>query len=354
MVGAGAGDFAGTSVAAAGYFDGYLRPHLFVGAPRADGAGTDSGAAYVIGYDAKAPSIVLRTPVQDGKYQQGTPLRADYDCIEEFGGAGLASCQGTVADGALLPTAALGVRTFAVSASDRAGNTAVKSVGYMIVGADDDRDGYAKVAGGGRAADCDDSNPDIHPGAFDLPGNGVDEDCSGADAVVSDKDHDGVPDHLDRCPAVPRGVFDSDGDGCVGPYGVIRAKWRAYWLATADGLTIHDFEMTNLPKRGKLAVLCRKRGCSDKQTLHAKARGRVALKTLTNRRLRRGERFRIRITAGGFIGQLHTFTVRHYVTTTAQGLRKANRNPFKTKVACLPAGSLKPAARCPRRPERGP
>lgn len=351
--GAALGDYAGTSVAAAGDVDADRRPDVMVGAPQADGAGTDSGAAYVVGYDASAPRIVLRTPVQDGKYQQGTALRADYDCVEEFGGAGLASCHGTLADGALLPTAALGVRTFAVSASDRAGNTAVKSVGYMIVGADDDRDGYTKVASGGRAADCDDSNPAIHSGAFDLPGNGVDEDCSGADAVVSDKDHDGVPDHIDRCPTVPRGVFDSDGDGCVGPYRVIRAKWRAYWLAAADGLTIHYFGMTNLPRRGKLEVLCRRRGCSDEQTLRAKAHGRVALKTLENQRLRRGERFRIRITAGGFIGQLHTVTVRRYATT-AEGLRKANHNPFKTKVACLPAGSRKPAARCPRRPQRGP
>lgn len=45
---------------------------------------------------------------------------------------------------------------------------------------DKDRDGKARTFGGG---DCDDRNPRIYPGALDLPGNGVDEDCSGTDAT---------------------------------------------------------------------------------------------------------------------------------------------------------------------------
>ena len=44
-----------------------------------------------------------------------------------------------------------------------------------------DRDGAAAVLGGG---DCDDSDGARHPGARDIPGNGVDEDCDGADAEV--------------------------------------------------------------------------------------------------------------------------------------------------------------------------
>jgi arylsulfatase A-like enzyme len=45
---------------------------------------------------------------------------------------------------------------------------------------DRDRDGFSSRFGGG---DCNDGDPKIGPGAEDVPGNGVDEDCSGKDAI---------------------------------------------------------------------------------------------------------------------------------------------------------------------------
>ena len=92
-----------------------------------------------------------------------------------------------------------------------------------------DGDGYGSPAGAGcpnPQVDCDDCDPDSHPGLREATaeGNcddGKDNDCDGrADALdpdcgaAPDRDADGVPDDTDNCPDTPNpGQEDADGDG---------------------------------------------------------------------------------------------------------------------------------------------
>jgi len=50
---------------------------------------------------------------------------------------------------------------------------------------DGDGDGFSARFGGG---DCDDHRADVYPGAEDVPGNGIDENCEGGDAVATADD----------------------------------------------------------------------------------------------------------------------------------------------------------------------
>jgi arylsulfatase A-like enzyme len=63
-----------------------------------------------------------------------------------------------------------------------------------------DGDGFSPVLGGG---DCDDGDPTINPGAADIPGDGIDQDCDGADLEVA--------------PAEPVGPEDPEGTWRASP-----------------------------------------------------------------------------------------------------------------------------------------
>jgi Bacterial Ig domain len=82
--------------------------------------------------DTTAPTITIVSPVEGAAYAQGSPVTASFNCTDDTDPA-VASCVGTVADGASLDTSAPGPATFTVTARDAAGNESVVTRHYDIV-----------------------------------------------------------------------------------------------------------------------------------------------------------------------------------------------------------------------------
>jgi len=79
--------------------------------------------------DKKAPAVTITSPTA-GTYTVGQSVTASYACTD--GGSGVASCVGTVANGAPIPTTNPGTYSFSVTATDNVGNTVTKTVTYTV------------------------------------------------------------------------------------------------------------------------------------------------------------------------------------------------------------------------------
>ena len=62
------------------------------------------------------------------------------------------------------------------------------------------------------SGDCDDTIPDIYPGALEVCGDGIDQDCDGSD-IPCDSDGDGLTDELENTICTDPNDADTDNDG---------------------------------------------------------------------------------------------------------------------------------------------
>jgi dehydratase len=88
----------------------------------------------LISNDTAAPTITITAPTAGQTITQGATVLAGYSC-SDGSGVGVATCTGTVANGAPLNTSTLGSKTFTVNASDNEGKTSSKTVSYTVVAA---------------------------------------------------------------------------------------------------------------------------------------------------------------------------------------------------------------------------
>lgn len=153
-----------------------------------------------------------------------------------------------------------------------------------------DGDGFPKPPG----PDCDDANPGINPGARDVPGNRVDEDCKDGDAPY------------------PRLLSTVEVGAKRGRLTLLRAK--------------------RVPAGATIRLRCNRR-CVRRAVVRVSKAGTVSLlRTLRKRRLAKGTALTVTITLPGHVGTVSTIRV------------NKNRRLSKSD-ACLPPGVPRPV-RC--------
>jgi peptidoglycan/xylan/chitin deacetylase (PgdA/CDA1 family) len=79
--------------------------------------------------DRQPPTITITRPAANATYAVNQSVTASYSCTDN---RVVVSCVGTVANRSAIDTGTSGTKTFTVTARDRVGNTATKSVSYTV------------------------------------------------------------------------------------------------------------------------------------------------------------------------------------------------------------------------------
>jgi hypothetical protein len=203
-----------------------------------------------------------------------------------------------------------------------------------------DRDGD----GLDKPLDCNDLDGTVKPGAFDRPGDGIDQNCDGADAIDTDRDRDGFQAGFDcddgRRDVHPGAVevlgnrVDEDCDGVADPFAafptVALLSARIGFVTDVVGLVLVDLDGGE-----RVRIGCKGAGCRFKTRRRKAGRRAESLildKQVRGQRLRPGARISVRITRADGVRKTITFTAR------------ANRPP-KQRTRCDAPGDGK-VARC--------
>jgi uncharacterized UPF0146 family protein len=98
---------------------------------------TPGGSSWIdgrvtISVDNTAPTVSFNSPADGANVGRGTTVAADYACADT-GGATVATCAGTIADGAGIDTSTLGQGTLSVTTTDTVGNSRTQTITYNVV-----------------------------------------------------------------------------------------------------------------------------------------------------------------------------------------------------------------------------
>jgi hypothetical protein len=204
-----------------------------------------------------------------------------------------------------------------------------------------DADGDGAV----KPADCDDANPAVKPGVIDVLDNGVDEDCSGADAVNLDRDADGFLRPTDCDDAnrlinpgardIPGNRVDEDCKDGAAPFPPLGSLATGIFEFPGKFTRMVSITIRQPRKGSTLKITCSGGGCPFRSKTRRITRNRpkqVINRPLGGAKLRKGTKLELRLTKKNTVGFFVRFTM------------KQGAFPGK-KELCLPPGKKRPT-RC--------
>jgi hypothetical protein len=184
-------------------------------------------------------------------------------------------------------------------------------------------EGDADGDGVRRPADCDDTKPQIRPGVPDAPDDGVDQDCSGADATNLDRDADGFPvpqDCDDTNGAIRPGAREKRGnavdencDEQIVPFPPLAGSVANAWLVDVGGTRNVTLRAKGFPRGTRIRMRCSGRGCSIgdvRRRVRSRRRAVDLHRPLGDRRLRPGARLTLSFTRKGHVGRVLRYRIK--------------------------------------------
>jgi hypothetical protein len=195
--------------------------------------------------------------------------------------------------------------------------------------------------GAARPADCNDANAAIRPGAVDVPDDGVDQNCDGADATNLDRDLDGFPrpaDCDDNNAAAHPGArevrgnrVDEDCNGRAEPFALVTNGVPNAWITQGTSTRNLRLGVRDVRKGMRIELRCRGGGCPfAKKVRRVKQRKRLLNlhPLLVGAVMRPGAVLELRIKRREAIGKVVRYSVRNGAVP-------------KSRALCLPPGKKK-------------